>query len=195
MPIDIERVTEAHCEALRICQASVAREKKFLAHIDALPLERTVGLVRNGIANNSAQYVALDGTAVVGWCDVIPASGEAVRHRGSLGLGVLAAYRGRGLATRLMTATLEHASRSGITRVELEVRADNERAIGLYKRMGFVEESTVRGGMRFDGEYFDVLVMARYCETARDLKLDQETATPPLAASPSTPWPHPGTLT
>jgi RimJ/RimL family protein N-acetyltransferase len=27
--------------------------------------------------------------------------------------------------------------------------------------MGFVEEGTVRDGMRFDGEYFDVLVMAR----------------------------------
>jgi RimJ/RimL family protein N-acetyltransferase len=61
-----------------------------------------------------------------------------------------------------MTAALGHAARSGITRVELEVRADNERAVGLYKRMGFAGEGTVRDGMRFDGEYFDVLVMARY---------------------------------
>lgn len=97
---------------------------------------------------------------------MIPASGEAVKHRGALGLGVLAAYRGRGLAGRLMTAALEHAMRSGITRVELEVRADNRSAIELYKRMGFVQESTVRNGMHFDSKYFDVLVMASFREAA-----------------------------
>jgi putative acetyltransferase len=166
MPIEIAHVTEVHAEALRACLESVGREKKFLAHIDALPLERVVGLVRDSVTNNTAQYVALDGTAVVGWCDVIPASGEAVKHRGALGLGVLAVYRGRGLARRLMTAALEHAMRSGITRVELEVRADNWSAIELYKRMGFVQESTVRNGMRFDGKYFDVLVMASFREAA-----------------------------
>lgn len=161
MPIEIAHVTEVHAKALHACLESVGREKKFLAHIDALPLERVVGLIRDSVMNNTAQYVALDGAAVVGWCDVVPAPGEAVKHRGSLGLGVLATYRGRGLARRLMTEALEHAMRSGITRVELEVRADNWNAIELYRRMGFVQESTVRNGMCFDGKYFDVLVWAR----------------------------------
>jgi putative acetyltransferase len=159
MPIAVVPITLAHVESFRACLDAVARERRYLAQTEALPLERIAAFVRDSVANHAAQYVALEGDLVVGWCDVFPAWADAVRHSGSLGMGVLASHRGRGIGRQLLAATLAHARASGITRVELEVRADNVGAIRLYERLGFVHEGRKRHGMRFDGAYFDSLSM------------------------------------
>jgi ribosomal protein S18 acetylase RimI-like enzyme len=161
MSIDIERITESRVEGFRACLDAVAREKQFLARTESPPLERIAEFVRESVKNDAAQYVAIDGTAVVGWCDVFPDQADALRHRGSLGMGVLEGYRGRGIGKKLVVATLAHARRNGIIRVELEVRADNVRAITLYEQLGFVHEGRKRNGMCFDGTYFDSLTMGR----------------------------------
>lgn len=161
MPIEVERITELYVEGFRACLDSVAREKRYLAQTEAPPLERIEAFVRDSVKNNAAQYVAIDGPKVVGWCDVFPAWAEAVKHCGSLGMGVLAGYRGRGIGKQLLVATLAHARQNGVTRVELEVRADNASAIKLYERLGFVHEGRKRNGMRFDNTYFDSLTMGR----------------------------------
>ena len=159
MPIAVVQITQAHAESFRDCLDAVAREKRYLAQVQAQPLERIAAFVRDSVVNNAAQYVAMEGPVVVGWCDVLPAWAEAVRHSGSLGMGVLASHRGRGIGRQLLVATLAHARASGITRVELEVRADNVGAIRLYERLGFSHEGRKRNGMRFDGAYFDSLSM------------------------------------
>jgi ribosomal protein S18 acetylase RimI-like enzyme len=159
MSIDIVRIAEAHVAGFHACLDAVAREKRYLAQLEAPPLDRTLAFVRDNIAKDAAQSVALDGDRVVGWCDVLPAWPAALQHRGGLGMGVLAAYRGRGIGQRLMAATLAHARSKGLTRVELEVRADNASAIRLYERMGFAHEGRKRNGNRLDGMYFDSLTM------------------------------------
>ena len=161
MPIEVVRITELHGEGFRACLDSVAREKKYLAQTVAPPLERIEAFVRDSVKNNTAQYVAIDGSKVVGWCDVFPGWADAVKHCGFLGMGVLAGYRGRGIGMQRMVATLAHARQNGVTRVELEVRADNASAIKLYERLGFVQEGRKRNGMCFDGTYFDSLTMGR----------------------------------
>ena len=75
-------------------------------------------------------------------------------------MGVLAASRGRGVGGRLLAACMERAGARGITRIELEVRADNAAAIRLYEAAGFVREAVKRRAMRFDGVYYDALQMS-----------------------------------
>jgi RimJ/RimL family protein N-acetyltransferase len=75
-------------------------------------------------------------------------------------MGIVRAYRGRGLGTRLINATLEAAFGAGFVRVELDVHADNARAISLYERVGFVREGIVRDAVYVDGEYRDAITMA-----------------------------------
>lgn len=48
----------------------------------------------------------------------------------------------------------------GVTRIQLDVRADNERAIRLCERVGFVREGLKKNAMRINGEYFDEITMA-----------------------------------
>jgi L-phenylalanine/L-methionine N-acetyltransferase len=61
-----------------------------------------------------------------------------------------------------MQALMEHADRwAGILRIELQVFADNHRAIALYRKFGFEIEGTHRAHALRDGVYVDTLTMAR----------------------------------
>ncbi|MFZ5593976.1 MAG: GNAT family N-acetyltransferase [Pseudomonadota bacterium] len=165
MSVAIVPIAEAHAESFHACLDAVAREKKFLAQVEALPLERVQGFVRESVASGAAQFVAVDGAIVVGWCDIFPGWAQAISHCGSLGMGLLPDYRGKGIGRSLLSACLAKARANGITRVELEARADNERAIKLYERAGFIREAVKRRGMRFDGVYFDSVQMSLIFES------------------------------
>lgn len=158
--ITIAPIAERHAESFRACLDTVAREKRYLAQTEAMPLDRIAAFVRDSVANDAVQFVALDGPRVVGWADIFPAWAAAVAHRGTLGMGVHPACRGQGIGERLLRACLKKSASKGITRVELEVRADNAAAIGLYKKLGFAHEARLKNGMCFDGVYHDALQMS-----------------------------------
>ena len=141
---------------------SVARERRYLAMVEAPPLAAARRFIRNGIAAGSVQFVALVESAVVGWCDIARLAWVTQRHGGTLGMGLVAAHRGRGLGRALLEATLARADAVGITRVELRVRTDNEPAIGLYRSCGFVTEGRCQDYLRFEhDDRHDVWLMAR----------------------------------
>ncbi len=166
MNITIAPIATSHCRGFHACLDTVAREKKYLAQIEALPLHRIEGFVQDSVANDSVQFVALDGERVIGWADIFPAWASAVSHRGSLGMGVLPEYRGQGIGRQLLEASIAKAWKKGITRIELEVRADNEHAIKLYEKVGFVHEARKHQAMRFDGVYYDAIQMCLIAENA-----------------------------
>jgi putative acetyltransferase len=152
-------IADQHIESFRATLDVVARERRYLAMVEAPPLERVRQFVGDGIAQGVSQVVALDGGQVVGWCDVFPHWAHTVQHRGTLGMGLLPAWRGQGLGRRLIEAAIARAWGRGLTRVELEVRVDNAPAIRLYERVGFRHEGLRRHGIRVDGAYVDVHAM------------------------------------
>ncbi|MEQ1919347.1 MAG: GNAT family N-acetyltransferase [Elusimicrobiota bacterium] len=160
MNINITPITEAHAAGFHACLDAVAREKRYLAQYEAPPLVRVRAFVRESIASNASQFVALEGSTVVGWCDIFPHWAHAVRHCGTLGMGVLSAYRGKGIGGKLLAACVSKAKANGIIRIELEVRADNTSAIKLYERAGFRQEAVKRKALLFDGKHYDALQMS-----------------------------------
>jgi ribosomal protein S18 acetylase RimI-like enzyme len=66
---------------------------------------------------------------------------QALRERGALGaiqnVGILPALRGRGLGQALLVEALRGMYHSGLGRAVLEVTAQNEAAVRLYRRLGF----------------------------------------------------------
>ncbi|NLR74245.1 GNAT family N-acetyltransferase [Leeia aquatica] len=159
MTITIEKINETHIAGFHACLDAVAREGRFLGQTQASPLEAIAAFVRNNIEGNLPQYVALHQQVVVGWCDAIPCWAAGLAHRAELGMGVLAAYRGQGIGTRLLSHTLAHARRLGVRRVDLEVRADNASAIALYTAAGFQPEGRRAMGLFHHGVYHDTLNM------------------------------------
>lgn len=62
-----------------------------------------------------------------------------VRHRAEFGISILREYWGLGLGRALTAACIQCARDAGYLQLELNVVAENERAIALYQDMGFVE--------------------------------------------------------
>ena len=89
------------------------------------------------------------------------------RHVATLGMCVHDRYQGRGVGTALMAAAVDMADNwLNLERIELEVFVDNEPAIKLYSRFGFVIEGTLRRHAFRDGAYVDSHFMARLKPTA-----------------------------
>jgi len=98
----------------------------------------------------------------VGHIGMIPSQNARQRHSAHIGMGVHDDYVGRGIGQSLMEAVLNIADNwLNLTRIELSVFVDNERAIALYKRTGFEIEGTFRNYAYRDGQYVDAHTMAR----------------------------------
>lgn len=85
-----------------------------------------------------------------------------LRHRGSMGIAILKEVWGMGIGTLLMNEILTMAPVIGLEQVELGVVAGNERALNLYRKMGFAECGRVPRAFRYkDGSYQDEICMYR----------------------------------
>ncbi len=139
----------------------MAREHKYLALLEAPPLERASAFVRRNIEKGYPQLVAVIDREVVGWCNVPPAAREVMAHVGDLFMGVLPQWRGQGLGERLLRESLAAADAFGYLRVELGVFGSNARAASLYRKAGFVEEGIKRRAILINGVFHDEIIMAR----------------------------------
>jgi putative acetyltransferase len=158
-PVEIRPITMHDVPGFHAALDTVAREQRYLAQVAAPPVDRIEGFVHESVSKDLVQFVAVADGTVVGWADVLPEWAQALAHTGSLGMGLLPAWRGQGLGARLLQACIHKAWAKGLTRIELAARADNTRAIRLYERLGFQHEGIKRRGMRFDGVYFDTVSM------------------------------------
>jgi RimJ/RimL family protein N-acetyltransferase len=160
MKLSITPIAKQHFDGLRRALDTVAREKRFLAFTEA-PLEEDCRAFYSSIiANGWCQMVALLDGIVVGWCDVLPANGQARSHIGTLGIGLVPSARRLGIGEKLMKSAIDAAWATGLTRIELTVRVDNENAKALYERLGFIVEGLQRRSFRVDGSYEDSYSMA-----------------------------------
>ncbi len=140
--------------------------------------ENTMGLPSEREEHNAAQIAALDHASqhafvaavraddgeerVIGHAMLTVYSNPRARHSGGIGIMVHRDYQGQGVGTRLLETLLDMADNwLMLVRVELGVYADNERAIRLYKRLGFEREGIKRMAAIRSGRYEDELMMAR----------------------------------
>ena len=158
--IEIEKISPGHIEGFHHALDVVARERKYLAFLEAPPLASTREFVLENIKNGNPQYLAVSEGRVIGWCDVVRLTRPVHTHAGILGMGLLPEFRGKGLGTKLITTTMAAAHDSGIVRIELTVHANNQPAIALYKKVGFKEEGILRDMTLIDGNYIDSIMMA-----------------------------------
>jgi putative acetyltransferase len=83
-------------------------------------------------------------------------------HCAGLGMAVREEFRGRGVGSALLDAIIDLADNwYNIVRLELQVYTDNEPAVRLYARRGFVIEGTHLAYVYRLGEFVDAYTMAR----------------------------------
>ncbi len=86
---------------------------------------------------------------------------NAVNRTAELGITIGdKAYWGRGYGSETITLLIDYGFRHhNLHRIYLSVNGDNDRAIGAYKRCGFVEEGRLRSHVWSNGRYIDLIYM------------------------------------
>jgi putative acetyltransferase len=112
---------------------------------------------------NACRLVAVAGNEIVGAAGLHLLQASLRRmHVRYLGLSVSPEWQGRGVGRQLLARLLDWADNwAGVLRVELHVHTDNDRAIALYRKMGFVEEGRHKAYGLKNGRYVDTFSMAR----------------------------------
>ncbi|MCR5716236.1 MAG: ribosomal protein S18-alanine N-acetyltransferase [Lachnospiraceae bacterium] len=110
------------------------------------------------IANENALYliaVEEETQRVIATCGFMNILGEGDISN----VAVLDAYRGQGIASRMMEELLCRGKELGMTQYILEVRASNTPAIGLYEKFGFSQIGRRR--LFYEHPSEDALIMQR----------------------------------
>lgn len=93
---------------------------------------------------------------LIGWCDV-----DLYKNKtGSLGIGIKREYRDKGIGKYLLELIIDKSKDYGYEQLILRVRVKNERAIALYKKIGFEEIEYIENGLYLDKEKIDLIKMA-----------------------------------
>jgi ribosomal protein S18 acetylase RimI-like enzyme len=79
----------------------------------------------------------------VEYCGTIQGIRATHKYGAIQNVGITPAHRGQGVGTALIHAALMGFQQSGLPRAYLEVTAQNERAVRLYKRLGFRRTKTL----------------------------------------------------
>lgn len=80
-------------------------------------------------------------------------------HRAELGISVRKDFWGKGVGSMLMMELIAFAKNSSFEVLSLEVRSDNQRAIHLYEKFGFLRIGTHPGFMKINNELVDYDLM------------------------------------
>lgn len=91
-------------------------------------------------SENEIEIIAIVDGTVIGTAGIGAVGTKyKVRHRAEFGISVLKEFWGLGIGRALMTSCIECAKAAGYSQLELNVVAENVRAISMYEQAGFVE--------------------------------------------------------
>jgi ribosomal protein S18 acetylase RimI-like enzyme len=108
------------------------------------------------------RWVVLDGDDVAGYVAVVPMSGWS-NHVGEIRLVVAPGSRGTGLGRTLARHALVSSVENGLSKLVVEVVADQVPAVALFTGLGFTGEAVLVGQIRDrDGQLRDLMVLAHH---------------------------------
>lgn len=106
--------------------------------------------------------IASNNKKIVGYISIIFAKFKKLRGNAYLALSVAPSSRNQGIGTELMRAAEDFAKKRGVRRLELEVFGKNEKAISLFKRLGYEEEGRRRQAVQDEDSFDDMIFMAKF---------------------------------
>lgn len=114
--------------------------------------------------NRETMLVAETSNGIVGWIVFLSPNRIKLSHTGSVGMMIEKESRGKGIGKLLIKGLLDWAELNPlIEKVSLGVFSTNERAIALYKKMGFKEEGRKMKEFKLEnGEYVDDILMCKF---------------------------------
>ena len=113
----------------------------------------------------ATRWVAVDGDRVAGYVAIVRLSGWS-DHVGELRLVVHPDSRGTGLGGQLARHAFSQALEAGLSKLVVELVADQEHALEMFLKLGFTGEALLRDHIRDrDGGLRDLVVLAHHVDT------------------------------
>lgn len=130
------------------CTLTIAEEEKFLSRFPADP--------------NAAMILCFVDGILAGNCQIVRKNKIKNRHRASIGIALKQEFWNLGIGTALFREMTAIGESWGLKQMELEVIEGNERALALYRKMGFETVSFVPNAIRMpDGSFVKEYLMIR----------------------------------
>jgi len=153
-PADAEALRMLRLESMELYPEAFgsSHAEESARSVDAFAAWTTSGYIAGGFVDN--QLDAMAGLS-------IPRTAKQM-HKGMLwGVYVRECRRGSGLAEAVVDAVLDHAG-TRVEQIHLSVAAANERAINLYRRLGFQPYGTEPRALMVNGIYINELLMVKF---------------------------------
>ncbi|ERJ11712.1 GNAT family N-acetyltransferase [Haloplasma contractile] len=83
-------------------------------------------------------------------------------HTALLGITILEGYTSMKIGSKMLEDTIKWCKENGIKKINLEVFETNLRAIGLYRKFGFIEEGRRQKEYKVNEQYIDNILMAKF---------------------------------
>ncbi len=156
---------ESDAELLMVYINDLSRERTFISYQgEQVNLEEEEkylqGLLKKMKERDKQSILAVDNGKIVAHFEVTRGE-RAEKHIGLLGATIAQGCRDQGLGTYLLdwTAKLVPANLPEIEILRLQVHADNDRGIHLYKKMGFEQFGCLPRGVKLEDRYEDSIYM------------------------------------
>ncbi|QTC41533.1 GNAT family N-acetyltransferase [Bacillus sp. V3] len=153
---------------LDIGRSVISEGEYFIAvseEVEKKPLKEEKERIQSILDNiKETLIVAEVNGIVVGSIEFRSQTRKRLSHTGSVSMSISKNYRGMGIGKSLLKALLDWAEENPlIEKVSLGVFSTNQRAISLYKQMGFLEEGRlIKEYKLHHGEYIDDVLMYKF---------------------------------
>ncbi|MBQ0167929.1 MAG: GNAT family N-acetyltransferase [Treponema sp.] len=130
----------------------------------AYSVEGEVGFINKSLENPFQLMLVCDVDGVIaGNCQIDFFGKIKLHHRANIGIALIKEYWGLGIGSKMFEAMIQAArDYGGITRINLDVAEENERALALYKKFGFEVMCRFPDAMMLkDGTYIAELKMTK----------------------------------
>ncbi|MBX3143321.1 MAG: GNAT family N-acetyltransferase [Trueperaceae bacterium] len=160
--IEIRRLTDSDVEDFRTIRLSALRTAPdAFGSTYASEAARSLNETRERIAGSEV-FGAYVGGEIVGMIALRRETYPKVKHKALIwGFFVEPRMQNRGVGARLMTALIE-AARGTVEQITLMVVKDNEPALALYERFGFVAYGVEPRALKTEAGYFDEVLMVKF---------------------------------
>ena len=112
----------------------------------------------------TARLLAIEGDDVLGYVAVVPLTSWS-SHVGELRVIVDPQHRGKGIGQLLTRRAMLEALELGLEKMVIEVRADHESRIEMFRALGYVPEALLADHVRdHAGELHDLMLLAHSVE-------------------------------
>lgn len=158
--------TEAEAEQYLDLLKALAKETPFMLwepeELDGFTVKDEAAFICSMNANPTVQMIVCDVDGVLaGEGRIIWDPRNRIRHRGEIMFGIRKDFWGQGIARAMFDRILKLAKENGITQLELEVSAENQRAAALYRKLGFRTTGTIPNALKYDNRTADIHIMVR----------------------------------